>query len=1775
MSDIPLHGGHATIHDRVEATNAPHGGDAVPLKPSRHGSAGPEPLAAAQVVDRLRWWRTRRVREQPMPVDHVVLRGSYANYSPFGVRPLSPAVARMLQRAQSVQAQYQRAMQLRDAPSQRRQASSLLSSSTNAGASLRLVCVDLPDAEARRSPPLRESAGEEEGEEQREKDLLDNKRTAGPATADIAPASPPPPPSPLGPPHRLNAVDIVCPAGAEAALTDGAAGDAAATPATPAQVPTEAEAKAAERLLTLYRPRAASAPLRPRHHRVVSGQSGESSVQRAHQGEGDGAVEMHHGAVTQVSTSDEITDVCRAPGAAASVVVLHHAPRLVLYDKGLNPKAALRAARVSADALESLSDAAAESSVELFAMTNLPLSGYERFFYQQQLRGPADAAAAAAHRQRVAGTSLRSSPAPVDVDAATEDDGASLDGARAATPPAATPELASSPAEEGVGQVEELLFFGAPLTATPACSPCVAASPSMASAAAAAAAAAAARGVRQGFGSPLTAGAALPLSRRNAHRSRRDTRTSLRAVSQPVLPRVYRGGCPQMLSTRARHHSRARPTQASPSAVSSSSVLPAGLRTRTVPQDGAHLCLRVDDLQDVYVFNPVVDVIGKGAFSKVYAAVPILRGRDGLERFAAPMPEAGASAAATSGSGLSDSASGRPASLARRASPMRRSPASPTPPPPVPHAPVSSEAAGEPAAHGHGHEGAITGSTGDRAVKQRQRSSSPAAALRYVPVVALKVIPRKARQQPSPKPSPLARPGAQAGTAAPPGTSAPTGGTAATSPQTAAAADAAAAAAPAATPEDNSVRRELVEIEREVSILRRLRHTGCAQFYEALRTPDAFVIAMRVFPGSMDARHYLSRYGAPSEARTALMLFQLVSTVQYLHTTFGLIHRDIKLENVLLSEANADVPDARIREVLGGGIHKSQSAALVGDEGDRAVSPADGARTAAQLGSSTLRHHVTRLLRTTLIDFGLARRTRASPAAGAGGGSIAASASSSTTTAAARVRGSAGRNASPSTSMTSPSHVAALATVTSSSNAVLSPHQPPPPPFPPVLPPQGTNSGSSGVSPGAQTSFNWAAAAAALSASGGAALSNSGSGSGTGPAPAPRPPLLMRRSPSTAGGGGGLAARLGAGMARSVSRVGMPSPMPSTANMFTRFLEIEEDMEEEEANGGAGGADVSTTTTACTAAPPGLGSRGDLIANDGVDDADSGASSTDVSASETDSDSESVSGDSAGDAEATAPCATPEAEVEEKARSEGEAAPPLGPPRPPRRDGCPTCLSTSVLTATPAPALMPQPRAALTPALAPLPPTPGRTAAATPDRPGAPHQSLNASCSGPSAGMRPRSTSYAHFSHQPAPAATPDDTEATLLLTPCGTEKYLPPEVLSWVLEHGWVRRSTTVGLARAMDLYAIGIVAYVLLSGCFPFNASSRATLLQQQQRVPRCNSARWSGVSSAAIAFVQRLLEPTPQKRMTAREALEHPFLQEARQLAEKLSLVPHGEGEEVAATAPSPQPPGSHSSCRDASHVDCQTDDAAAAAPYPRPHWAVGNTAGGAVLRAAPSPTHLDRARIGASTATAAAASAAAGERPSTHPNTLAALVPPVMGSAPVNGGGGRAFVHRVDNGHSTRRFSDALRSGSSGRHGRREDDEDHDDVLSSVTRDMLGGLSLPRRQPATPPVSTASAATPSAAPVGACTASSWPTVSAAPTYLTATPPSPQPPPPPEEQQQQQLALAKPLAVQRSDAAVPTADRPTAPRPAPAPVREERGAGGADDLFESLYNNIMSSD
>ncbi|XP_070200689.1 twitchin-like isoform X4 [Littorina saxatilis] len=77
-------------------------------------------------------------------------------------------------------------------------------------------------------------------------------------------------------------------------------------------------------------------------------------------------------------------------------------------------------------------------------------------------------------------------------------------------------------------------------------------------------------------------------------------------------------------------------------------------------------------------------------------------------------------------------------------------------------------------------------------------------------------------------------------------------------------------------------------------------------------------------------------------------------------------------------------------------------------------------------------------------------------------------------------------------------------------------------------------------------------------------------------------------------------------------------------------------------------------------------------------------------------------------------------------------------------------------------------------------------------------------------------------------------------------------------------------------DMWAVGVLAYVLLSGLSPFAGEDDLDTLQN---VKRCDwefdEDAFSNVSTEGKEFIRSLLQKMPPKRMTVHESLEHPWL------------------------------------------------------------------------------------------------------------------------------------------------------------------------------------------------------------------------------------------------------------------------------------------------------------
>eukprot|EP00595_Chromulina_sp_UTEXLB2642_P001831 CAMPEP_0196763366 /NCGR_PEP_ID=MMETSP1095-20130614/3963_1 /TAXON_ID=96789 ORGANISM="Chromulina nebulosa, Strain UTEXLB2642" /NCGR_SAMPLE_ID=MMETSP1095 /ASSEMBLY_ACC=CAM_ASM_000446 /LENGTH=370 /DNA_ID=CAMNT_0042116413 /DNA_START=50 /DNA_END=1162 /DNA_ORIENTATION=- len=103
-----------------------------------------------------------------------------------------------------------------------------------------------------------------------------------------------------------------------------------------------------------------------------------------------------------------------------------------------------------------------------------------------------------------------------------------------------------------------------------------------------------------------------------------------------------------------------------------------------------------------------------------------------------------------------------------------------------------------------------------------------------------------------------------------------------------------------------------------------------------------------------------------------------------------------------------------------------------------------------------------------------------------------------------------------------------------------------------------------------------------------------------------------------------------------------------------------------------------------------------------------------------------------------------------------------------------------------------------------------------------------------------------------------------VLNTECGTLGYIAPEILE---ERNY---------GKAVDMWSIGVVIFIILGGYPPFYDENRRTLLRMIKRgafefYPQC----WSNVSEAAKDLIRGLLTIDETRRLTADQVLDHPWI------------------------------------------------------------------------------------------------------------------------------------------------------------------------------------------------------------------------------------------------------------------------------------------------------------
>nr|XP_054749281.1 phosphorylase b kinase gamma catalytic chain, skeletal muscle/heart isoform-like isoform X1 [Lytechinus pictus] len=116
-------------------------------------------------------------------------------------------------------------------------------------------------------------------------------------------------------------------------------------------------------------------------------------------------------------------------------------------------------------------------------------------------------------------------------------------------------------------------------------------------------------------------------------------------------------------------------------------------------------------------------------------------------------------------------------------------------------------------------------------------------------------------------------------------------------------------------------------------------------------------------------------------------------------------------------------------------------------------------------------------------------------------------------------------------------------------------------------------------------------------------------------------------------------------------------------------------------------------------------------------------------------------------------------------------------------------------------------------------------------------------------------------------------TEGVYLRELCGTPGYMAPEMLKCSMG---LENISSYG--QKIDLWACGVIMYTLLVGRPPFWHRKKMLMLRAiMEGRYRFGSPEWDDISDTPKDLISKLLVVDPKLRLSAEEALEHPFFQQ----------------------------------------------------------------------------------------------------------------------------------------------------------------------------------------------------------------------------------------------------------------------------------------------------------
>lgn len=136
--------------------------------------------------------------------------------------------------------------------------------------------------------------------------------------------------------------------------------------------------------------------------------------------------------------------------------------------------------------------------------------------------------------------------------------------------------------------------------------------------------------------------------------------------------------------------------------------------------------------------------------------------------------------------------------------------------------------------------------------------------------------------------------------------------------------------------------------------------------------------------------------------------------------------------------------------------------------------------------------------------------------------------------------------------------------------------------------------------------------------------------------------------------------------------------------------------------------------------------------------------------------------------------------------------------------------------------------------------------------------------------------------------------KANMMKTFCGTLAYLAPEVITG--KYGAAQKKRYLGNGKTIDdsysnkvdMWSIGCLLFVILTAHLPFSGSTQETLFKNIIAGNYHESLlKENGISLEGRDFLSRLLEIDVSLRLSTREALQHPWIQEISNEESQVSL------------------------------------------------------------------------------------------------------------------------------------------------------------------------------------------------------------------------------------------------------------------------------------------------